>query len=215
MTRGSRQSVARQGQRSETLQRLLDLLFAVPLLILLSPLLLLLGLAVRLDSAGPALFFQERVGKNGRLFRIIKFRTMFVGADSRGPGITADGDPRVTRVGAFLRRHKLDELPQLFNLLRGEMSLVGPRPELPRYVASYTPRQRQVLAVRPGITGAASLRFHNESELLAAQPDPEQYYRRVLMETKIDEDLAYIAGAGLATDLRMVLRTIGRLLRRN
>jgi lipopolysaccharide/colanic/teichoic acid biosynthesis glycosyltransferase len=200
-----------QKRRSEWGQRGLDLLLGIPLLILLAPLFIIVAIVVRLDSAGPAFFLQERVGRFGKRFRIIKFRTMTFSAERQGPLITVGNDARVTRVGRLLRRWKIDELPQLFNLLRGEMSLVGPRPEVPRYAALYTSHQSRILEARPGITGPASLRFHDESRLLAEQADPEQYYRLVLMAIKIEEDLAYVESATVATDLLLVARTIARL----
>ena len=137
---------------ADTLRRLLDLVASLAGLTLLSPLFVFIALLIALDSPGPVFYRGQRVGRHGRLFRLYKFRSMVISADKQGPGITAAGDARITRVGRFLRRAKLDELPQLINVLLGDMSLVGPRPEDPRYVAFYTPEQRRVLSVRPGIT---------------------------------------------------------------
>ena len=197
--------------RSEIGRRLLDLAVAIALLLILAPVLTVLAIAIRLDSSGPAFFRQERIGRGGRAFRILKFRTMRVDAESRGVQITIGRDPRITRVGEVLRRYKLDELPQLLNILRGEMSWVGPRPEVPRYVALYTAEQREILEYRPGLTGPASLKFSDESSLLAEQPDPERYYREVLIPAKIAEDLAYLSGATLLSDAQLLAKTFRRI----
>jgi len=196
-------------------KRLFDVLGAVVSLLLLSPLMLLVALAVRLDSPGPVLFRQERVGRHGQPFRIHKFRTMRADAPQRGPLLTASGDPRVTRVGAVLRRHRLDELPQLIDVLKGDMSLVGPRPEVPRYVALYPPDLRErVLAVRPGLTDPSSLEFLDEGELLARAADPEREYVDVILPRKLRRAADYADRATLATDLRVIGRTLGLLVRR-
>jgi lipopolysaccharide/colanic/teichoic acid biosynthesis glycosyltransferase len=190
-----------------------DIVVAAIGLVVLSPLLAMIGLWVRADSSGPALFRQERVGRGGALFRIHKFRTMRSDA-SAGPPITVSADPRITRAGAFLRHHKLDELPQLIDVLRGEMSLVGPRPELPRYVADYPPALRdKVLSVRPGITDLASLEFRDEAERLARAADPEREYREVVLPAKLRLAADYAEQATLASDLRVIGRTLKMLLR--
>jgi lipopolysaccharide/colanic/teichoic acid biosynthesis glycosyltransferase len=194
-------------------QRLLDLLIALPAAALLAPLLAAIALLVKLDSPGPALFRQQRVGRFGRLFDILKFRTMVVNAEHVGAQITIGRDPRITRVGHFLRRHKLDELPQLLNILKGDMSLVGPRPEVPRYVALYNADQRRILAIRPGLTSPASIAFHNESELLAAHSDPEEFYRNQAMPAKIALDLHYARHATVWSDCAILARTFLRILR--
>ena len=187
--------------------RLLDLVASGLGLVVLSPLLLLTAFAVRLDSPGPVFYRAPRVGRDGVPFRLYKFRSMIADADRRGPGITVAGDRRVTRTGAFLRRTKLDELPQLINVLCGEMSLVGPRPEDPRYVAHYTPDQRQVLRVRPGITSAASLRYRNEAALLTG-PDWEKTYVENIMPQKLAIELAYLQRKNLLTDLELIMLTL-------
>lgn len=180
-------------------------------LALLAPLLLGLALWVRLDSPGPVLFRQTRVGRFGVPFTIHKFRTMRV---EPGAAITVGADPRITRAGQLLRQTKLDELPQLWDVLRGAMSLVGPRPEVPQYVALYPAGLReQVLAVRPGITDPASLAFSHEAELLAAAADPEREYREVILPAKLKLSADYAAGATLAGDLRLILATLARVLR--
>lgn len=197
------------------LKRLFDLTGALLALALLWPLLLGIALLVRLDSPGPALFRQERVGRHGRPFRIHKFRTMTDDAPSRGLPLTVGADPRITRVGAWLRRTRLDELPQFLDILRGDMSLVGPRPEVPRYVALYPPALRdRVLAVRPGLTDPASLQFIDEAALLAAAADPEREYVEVILPRKLRAAADYAEHATLATDLRVLWRTLGALLGR-
>lgn len=193
-------------------KRLFDLLLAALGLALLAPLLLLIALWIRLDSRGPVLFLQERVGRFGRPFFIHKFRTMRVDAPALGPQITIGADARITRAGRLLRASKLDELPQLWDVLRGAMSLVGPRPEVPMYVVHYPPGLRELaLSVRPGITDPASLSFRNESELLAAAADPEREYVEVVMPTKLRLAAAYVRRANLRTDLRVILATLGAL----
>lgn len=190
------------------LKRLLDVLLAAAGLLLTAPLLLFLALAVRCDSPGPVLFRQERVGRGGRPFRILKFRTMVADAPARGPALTAGRDPRITRTGAWLRRYKLDELPQLLNVLAGDMSFVGPRPEVPRYVALYSPEQRAVLQVRPGITDPASLTYRREADMLAHAEDPEELYVRTIMPAKLALNLAYLARRSLVRDLLIIVRTV-------
>ncbi len=194
-------------------KRALDLLGAAVLLLALAPLLLLLSLLVRLSSAGPIFFVQGRVGRNGRTFRLLKFRTMRVAGD--GPLVTAGGDDRITPIGRRLRHWKLDELPQLFNVLRGEMSLVGPRPEVPAYVRHYTPEQRQVLTVRPGVTGATQLAFRHEEALLAGRADPEAFYLSQVMPAKLCLDLDYVHGRTFAGDCALLVRTLAALAHRS
>lgn len=195
-------------------KRLFDLLLAAAGLLLLSPLLLAIALAVRLDSPGPALFRQQRVGRGGRPFRIHKFRTMVADAPARGPGLTIGDDARITRVGRFLRAKRLDELPQLIDVLVGDMSLVGPRPELPRYVAHYPAALRErVLAVRPGITDPSSLAHLDEAERLAAAADPEREYVEVILPAKLAAAADYADRASLATDLGVIWRTLRAVMR--
>jgi len=191
-------------------KRLFDIAASALGLLLLAPLLLLVALWIRLDSPGPALFRQTRVGRFGVPFTIHKFRTMRV---EPGAAITVGADPRITRSGQLLRRTKLDELPQLWDVLRGAMSLVGPRPELPRYVELYPADLRdRVLAVRPGITDPASLAFSHEAELLAAAADPEREYREVVLPAKLRLSADYAANASLQADLRLILATLARVL---
>jgi len=187
----------------------LDLIASSIGLVILAPVFLVIGLAVKLTSAGLVFYRAERVGQGGHLFKLYKFRSMYRDADRQGPGITAKDDQRITPVGRFLRRTKLDELPQLINVLRGEMSLVGPRPEDPRYVALYTPLQRQVLDVRPGITSPASLRYRAEETLLKGE-DWETIYVKQILPDKLAIDLAYVRQRTLWNDLALILRTILR-----
>lgn len=193
-------------------KRAFDVLAAALGLLLLSPVLLAAAVWVKLDSPGPVLFRQTRVGRFGVPFTIHKFRTMRV---EPGAALTVGADPRITRSGQVLRQSKLDELPQLWDVLRGAMSLVGPRPELPRYVDLYPADLRaQVLAVRPGITDPASLAFSHEAELLAAAADPEREYREVILPAKLRLSADYAARASLATDLRLILATLARVVER-
>jgi lipopolysaccharide/colanic/teichoic acid biosynthesis glycosyltransferase len=194
----------------------LDAAVATLLLAALAPALALIAVLVKVTSRGPVLFVQERVGRGGVPFRLLKFRTMASDAPRRGPALTVGGDPRITRIGRMLRRWKLDELPQLANVLRGDMSLVGPRPEVPCYVARYTAAQRRVLAVRPGITDPASLSYVDESQLLATFDDPERGYVDVVLPRKLSLSLAYLDHRTLRSDLALLARTATRLLlRRN
>jgi lipopolysaccharide/colanic/teichoic acid biosynthesis glycosyltransferase len=195
-------------------KRLLDLAAASTGLLLLWPLLVIIALAVKLDSPGPALFRQVRVGLGGREFWLLKFRSMVADPASAGALVTASGDPRITRVGGWLRATKLDELPQLFNVLRGEMSLVGPRPEVPRYVAMYPADLRSlVLSVRPGITDEASIEFRDESALLAGLTDPEAFYVARILPRKLELYARYARDHTLSGDLRILWRTALRVVR--
>lgn len=196
-------------------KRLFDLFVASCALLLLSPLLLGIALAIKLDSPGPVFFRQVRVGRGGREFRIHKFRTMVVNDEARSAQITVGADPRITRVGAWLRRTKCDELAQLIDVLKGTMSLVGPRPEVPRYVALYPEAlKRQVLAVRPGITDMASLTYRNESDLLAKAADPEREYVEVVMPAKLRLAAHYARQATVRTDVAVLIQTVRILLSR-
>jgi len=193
-------------------KRLFDLLGATLALLLLAPLLLAVAAAIKLDSRGPVFYRQERVGRHGVPFRIHKFRTMHHGAG--GLPLTVGADPRITRVGAFLRRTRIDELPQFIDVLLGHMSLVGPRPEVPRYVAHYPPALRdRVLAVRPGITDPASLAYLDEARLLAQASDPEREYIEVILPAKLRRAAEYAERASLATDLAVLWGTLRKLLR--
>lgn len=189
-------------------KRLFDLVCATVGLLLASPLFLFISLWIKLDSRGPIFFRQRRVGLNGRHFWICKFRTMVHDAPRRGKEITVSGDPRITRAGRFLRKYKLDELPQLFNVIRGEMSLVGPRPEVPRYVELYDQQQKQVLSMLPGVTDEASIRYRNENELLGGREDAEKIYIEVVMPDKLRLNLAYMEEASMKKDIAILFRTL-------
>ena len=193
-------------------KRCLDLALALPGVIALAPLFALMMIFIKLDSRGPAFFRQVRIGRHGRTFRIFKFRTMVADAEARGAQITVGADRRITRIGNFLRRTKLDELPQLLNVVKGEMTLVGPRPEVPRYVAHYGEAEKPLLALTPGITSVASLQFRRESELLAAQSDPETFYLTQVMPEKIRIDLAYARRATVMSDLAVIAKTFSCLI---
>ncbi len=176
-------------------------------LLLLAPLFAVVSLWVKIDSPGPVFYRARRVGKDGREFDALKFRSMRIGSDRAGPGITVSGDPRVTRSGRVIRRWKIDELPQLINVLVGDMGLVGPRPEDPRYVAGYSEEQRELLQVRPGITSPASVHFRREEEVLSGPEWERTYVERVLPE-KLALDRKYVQNRTLAGDVRIVLRTL-------
>ena len=201
------------GHIDRVLKRLLDIVVAAVGLVCLSPLMAIIALAIRWDSPGPVFYRARRVGKGGKLFLMYKFRTMVVNAEQSGPSITVKDDPRITRVGRFLRKTKLDELPQLINVLKGEMSLVGPRPETPSMVEHYTPEQRRVLEVTPGITGLAQLHYSNEEEMLNSENWYDEYVRKILPH-KLALDLLYIEHMSLTLDLAIIGRTIAKLVKR-
>ena len=190
------------------MKRLFDLCWTLPGLLVLWPAFLVIALLIKLDDGGLVFFRQVRVGRSGRAFRVWKFRTMIAHAEQLGAPLTVGEDPRTTRFGRWLRRSKLDELPQLFNVLAGEMSLVGPRPEVPRYVALYSPDQRRVLDLMPGITDPASIAYRHENDLLARAPDPERHYISVILPAKIRINLDYAARATRWTDLVVLLDTL-------
>jgi lipopolysaccharide/colanic/teichoic acid biosynthesis glycosyltransferase len=193
-------------------KRLFDVIVAVLGLLLLSPLLVGIALWIKLDSTGPVFFRQERVGRGGALFRIHKFRSMRADAPHAGPQLTVGADPRITRAGQVLRRTKLDELPQLIDVLAGSMSLVGPRPEVPRYVALYPAALRdKVLSVRPGITDPASIEYRDESALLARAADPERVYIEQVMPAKLRCAASYVDRMSLANDVRLIGATLRSL----
>ena len=189
--------------------RAFDMLAAAAGLILLLPVLLILALLIKIGDGGPVFYRQVRVGRHGHPFRIWKFRTMVVDADRAGRVLTVSGDARITRTGAWLRRWKLDELPQLINVLTGEMGLVGPRPEVPRFVELYTESQRKVLDLRPGVTDLASIAYREESDLLRGAEDPEAFYIGTILPDKIRINLDYAATAGLWRNIKVILATLG------
>lgn len=183
-------------------------------LLLLSPLFLIMAIWIKADSPGPVFYRQTRVGRGNRDFRLFKFRSMKVGADKKGLITVGGHDPRVTRSGYYIRKYKLDELPQLINVFKGDMSLVGPRPEVRKYVDLYTPEQLHVLDVRPGITDLASIRYRNENELLAQACDPEQYYREVVMQDKLRINSEYIADRSFFKDIKIIFLTFKAIVKK-
>ena len=190
------------------MKRIFDIAASVCGLIVLSPLFLILAVWIKLDSKGPVFYRQVRVGKNNKDFRIFKFRSMRAGSD-KGSLVTIGGrDPRITRSGHFIRKFKLDELPQLINVFVGDMSLVGPRPEVRHYVNYWTPEQMHVLDVRPGITDPASIKFRNENDLLDKAKNPEEYYINVIMQEKIRLYLEYVENHSLWYDIKLIFKTI-------
>lgn len=191
--------------------RLLDIIFALFGVIILSPFFILLSLWVKLDSKGPVFYRQKRIGRGGSEFSLLKFRSMHVDADKKGLLTVGGRDPRITRSGYILRKFKLDELPQLFNVLGGDMSLVGPRPEVKKYVDLYNDEQRKVLTVRPGITDMASIEFSNENEILEKQANPEQYYIDHIMPEKIRLNQQYIQSPTVGNYFRIILLTVKKI----
>ncbi len=194
------------------LKRVFDILFSLLVLIFISPFFIIVAILIKFTSKGPVFYRQVRVGKNGIDFRIFKFRTMFIDSD-KGSLITVGGrDKRITSLGYWLRRYKLDELPQFLNVLVGEMSIVGPRPEVRRYVEMYNEEQFQVLTVQPGITDYASIKFSNESELLALAYDAETEYVNNIMPVKLQLNLEYIRKRSFAEDLKIIIQTVGKIV---
>ncbi len=195
------------------LKRAMDVVISGGALLVLWPVLLIVALLIKIDDPGPVFYRQVRVGRGGKEFRIFKFRTMVVDADKKGLAITVGRDNRITRMGALLRKTKLDELAQLLNVLLGDMSFVGPRPEVPKYVNMYTPYQRQVLLVRPGITDYASIAYRNENDLLAGAEDPERMYIDVIMPDKIELNMKYLREISPLADLKLIFGTIAAVIR--
>lgn len=193
---------------SLALKRAIDIVLSTFGIAVLSPVLLVIALAIVMDSKGGVFYRQVRVGRNGKEFRIFKFRTMISDADKRGLLITVGADSRITRVGKILRKTKLDELAQLFNVFIGDMSFVGPRPEVPRYVAMYTPAQRNVLLVRPGITDYASVAYRDENDLLEGASDPERVYIEEIMPAKLELNRQYLSSIGVWTDIKLIFSTV-------
>lgn len=190
------------------MKRFLDIIFSGLGLICLSPLFVFLALWVKLDSPGPVFYRQVRVGRNNRDFKLYKFRSMRVDSDKKGLITIGEHDPRVTQSGYYIRKYKLDEFPQLINVFLGDMSLVGPRPEVRKYVDMYTDEQMHVLDVRPGITDMASIYYRNENELLEKANNPEKYYREVIMQDKLRINLEYVRNHSVIGDFRMILKTL-------
>lgn len=188
--------------------RILDIILSFLGLILLAPLLLLIALLIKITSKGPAIFRQQRVGQNGKEFTIFKFRTMTVRQENGNMLTIGDKDKRITTIGYWLRRFKLDELPQLFNVLIGDMSIVGPRPELKKYVELYSLEQKKILTIKPGITDVASVEYRNESELLATAANPEEYYIKEIMPHKIELNMEYINNRTIKSYFSIIIYTL-------
>jgi len=196
------------------IKRIFDLFFVITGIFLLSPLFIIITVLIKRDSDGPVLFKQERVGLNRNLFKVLKFRTMVVNAEQKGAKITTGRDPRITQTGQWLRKYKLDELPQLFNVLLGEMSLVGLRPEVPEYVEFYSEKQKEiVLSILPGITDTASIEFRNENDLLADSKDPVKDYREKVLPIKLAYYEQYVKNRSLWVDFKIIIKTVIKILK--
>ncbi|WEA01226.1 sugar transferase [Mucilaginibacter sp. SJ] len=193
------------------IKRLFDMGLSFITLIVLLPLFLLIAVAIKINSRGSAFYKQARVGKDGNEFELFKFRTMYVNSDRAGLLTIGSKDYRITGVGYWLRKYKLDELPQLLNVLKGDMSFVGPRPEVRKYVNMYTPAQLRVLTVKPGVTDWASIKYFDENDILASSDDPEDMYIRVIVPSKISKNLEYIDNQDLFMDLKIIFSTIKRI----
>ena len=192
-------------------KRFFDIIFSFFGLIVLSPFLLLISVLIALGSRGGVFFIQKRVGRNNKDFRLVKFRTMRAHSEHKGLFTIGQRDPRVTRLGYFLRKYKIDEFPQLINVLKGDMSIVGPRPEVRKYVELYTPEQSLVLTVRPGITGLASLEYVHENKILGESDNPEETYLKEMMPRKLELNLEYVKSASFRTDIRLILKTFRKV----
>lgn len=195
------------------MKRLFDLFFAFLGILALSPIFIIISILIALDSKGGILYQQERIGKNGKPFNVLKFRTMIPDAFAKGALTVGSRDPRVTNVGYYLRKYKLDELPQLFNVLFGDMSFVGPRPEVKKYTDLYNEEQRKVLSVKPGITDYASIKFRNENDLLAASDNPEKSYIEEIMPQKLDLNMKYINDNHVFKDIQIIFQTFYTIIK--
>ncbi len=193
---------------NKIIKRIFDIVCSGLGLIILSPFLLFVAIRIKMGSDGPVFFKQIRVGEKGKEFKILKFRTMVVDAEKLGRQITVGNDNRITKIGAFLRKYKIEELPQLINVFKGDMSLVGPRPEVPRYVNMYTEEQRKVLDVKPGITDLASIRYRDENELLGQAENPDEFYINTIMPDKLALNVEYINKSNIFLDIYIILKTI-------
>lgn len=194
------------------MKRLFDIVASGLGILILSPLLFFVAIWIKLDSKGPVFYRQIRVGKNNKDFKIYKFRSMKVDSDKKGYITVGGKDPRITRSGYYIRKFKLDEFPQLINVFVGDMSLVGPRPEVRKYVNMYTPEQMHVLDVRPGITDIASIKYRNENELLEGVDNPEKYYIEVIMPDKLKLNLEYVANQSFINDIKLIFATFKEII---
>lgn len=198
---------------NDLVKRLFDIILSFVGLVILSPILLVVSIIIKLTSSGPVFFKQVRVGRNEKNFKILKFRTMVVDAEKKGAQITVGRDSRITGIGHFLRKYKLDELPQLINVLIGDMSLVGPRPEVPKYTQYYNKEQRTIFQIRPGITDYASIKYRDENEILAKSSQPEKTYIEEIMVDKLNLNLKYLRDRSIITDLKIIINTILKIVR--
>lgn len=190
------------------MKRMFDFFCALAGFLMLSPLFLLIGIAIKINSPGPVLYKGRRIGRHGTPFYMFKFRTMVVNAEKIGGSSTAENDPRITKIGSFLRKSKLDEIPQLLNIIRGEMSLVGPRPEVEEYTSMYTDEEKLILSVRPGITDYSSIQFRNLNTILAGSEDPDKHYRDVIRPVKNQLRLQYVRKQSFMEDLKIIFKTL-------
>ncbi len=196
------------------LKRIIDITFSFIALIVLIPVILIISLTVIFRCGLPVFFYQERVGKNWKRFKIIKFRTMINGADNAGPDISTDNDTRITNIGKFLRKYKLDEIPQLFNILKGDMSIVGPRPEIPKYVNDFSDEYIEILKIKPGLSDYAALEYSNEAALIKSSFNAEEYYKSNILPEKIKLYKRYIREISFLTDIKIILRTFKSIIRK-
>jgi lipopolysaccharide/colanic/teichoic acid biosynthesis glycosyltransferase len=196
------------------LKRIIDFTFSFIALIVLIPVILVISLAIVIQCGLPVFFYQERVGKNWKKFKIIKFRTMINGANNAGPDISTDNDSRITNIGRFLRKYKLDEIPQLWNILKGEMSIVGPRPEIPKYVNDFSVEYTEILKIKPGLSDYAALEYSNEAALLKSSFNAEEFYKSIILPEKIKLYKRYINEISFLTDIKIILRTVKSIVRK-
>jgi len=196
-------------------KRIFDVTASIIGLIVLLPLFIIIAILIKLNDKGPIFYKQKRIGQNFKPFELLKFRTMVVNADKIGPAVTKDGDPRITKIGKFLRKTKLDELPQLWNVIRGDMSIVGPRPEVEKYIQYYKDDYKEILKVRPGITDYATIKFRNEEEILSKYDDTESAYIKYVLPEKIKLYKTYIKEISFFTDLKIIFWTLWRIVSKN
>lgn len=198
---------------NKIIKRIFDFIASLIGCIILAPVFIIISILIKLDSKGPVFFKQKRVGQCGKTFEILKYRTMVVNAEKLGKQITVGNDSRITKIGRILRKYKLDELPQLFNVLKGDMSLVGPRPEVPKYVKLYNESEREVLKVKPGITDFASIEYRDENEILGTVENPEEYYINIIMKHKLQLNLKYINKNNIFLDIKIIFKTLLKCLK--
>jgi lipopolysaccharide/colanic/teichoic acid biosynthesis glycosyltransferase len=196
-------------------KRIFDVATSIIGLIVLLPLFIIIAILIKLNDKGPIFYKQKRIGQNFKPFELLKFRTMVVNADKIGPAVTKDGDPRITKIGKFLRKTKLDELPQLWNVIRGDMSIVGPRPEVEKYIQYYEDDYKEILKVRPGITDYATIKFRNEEEILSKYDNTESAYIKYVLPEKIKLYKTYIKEISFLTDLKIIFWTLWRIVSKN